>query len=135
MPETGLTSGVERAYLQSRRCFRDLEENIMSYMLHEQGQLNERNCPRCEGTGKHADDVDGKCAYCVGRSFVTQEMLMSYVAEDFENVPCPHCHETGETGMVTFGPCGLCEGETEVKRYVAEAYVPPPTRFSRPDEY
>lgn len=82
--------------------------------------LDEVDCPHCDGTGQ-TGLVGDLCAYCKGSCVVSEEQAEDYDPDDLGETDCPHCGGTGQTGLVG-DLCRFCRGSCVVPHAKHDEY-------------
>ncbi|ULO04824.1 hypothetical protein H1230_16895 [Paenibacillus sp. 19GGS1-52] len=85
-------------------------------------ELDEVNCPHCNGRGT-TGLVGDICRYCEGSCYVSEKSAKEYNPTLIDEVDCPHCHGKGTTGLVG-DICGYCQGSCVVTEEEADDYDP-----------
>lgn len=84
--------------------------------------IDEVECPHCEGTGTKGLAGDF-CAYCRGAQVVTQAKAEHYDRDDIDEVECPHCEGVGRKGLAR-DMCVFCHGSQVMSQAKADKYDP-----------
>jgi RecJ-like exonuclease len=105
---------------RSEKDLRNAVTDIISQTSHIIIDIDEVECPHCEGRGQ-TGLVGDFCAYCGGSCMVTQEERDDYDRDGIDEVECPHCEGRGRTGLIG-DLCAYCGGSCMVTQEERDDY-------------
>ena len=113
-----LSAGVNSNTKESQ--LRTAVSSVVDAVDHVLLDLDEVECPRCDGRGL-TGLVGDLCAYCHGDCFVSTDEAADYDPEAIDQADCPRCEGRGMIGLAG-SYCPFCRGSCLVSAERAAEY-------------